>query len=111
MVSLYAVTFQNVRINCTLSKEVDVIKLTSFFVKHNYKLSADYLTLCFRVINTCKLVEETVCSIDVYKVSIKLITKNFNNLFTFSLTHQTMVYMHAKQLLADCFDKKCRNNR
>ena len=105
---LYA--FKNVRINCTLSQEVNALKLSCLFLKNTNKFATDYLTLCFRVANTCKLVKITVSCINIYKVCIELRTKHLDNLLTFALTHKSVVYVNANKLLADSLDKKRCNN-
>ena len=108
---LFAVAFENVGVDSTLSKEGDAFKLVGFFVEYLDKFAADYLTLCFGIGNTRKKIEEAICCVNVYKVSIKLVAEHFDNLFGFALTHKAVVYVYANELFADSFDEKGSNNR
>jgi len=110
VVSLDTVRLQNVGVNGALSEEADAVELGSLFVKDLYKLSADDLALLLRLADTGQQVEETVGSINIDKVCVKLLTENFDNLLALALAHETMVDMDAGELLADGLDKEGSNN-
>ena len=102
----FCTTLYNVGIDGTLSKEVDAVQLTGFFLKDADKLSADNLALLFRVGHVFKLGEETVCGIHVYQVSLQLLAKDFHHGFRFALTHQSVVHVYANQLVSDGFQQQ-----
>ena len=110
MVSLYTVALKNVRIDCALSKEIYSVELSCFFNEYINKFVADNFSLCFRVFNILKFVEETVDSVNINKVSVHLVLEYSDNFFRFTLAEKSVIYMHANKLLADCLYKKCCYN-
>ena len=93
----------NIRINSALSQEVDAVQLTGLFLKDTDKLATDNLTLLLGVGYACQLIQETICSIHINKVSVQLILENFDNGFRLTLTHQSMIHMYAHQIVTDSF--------
>ena len=63
--------FNNVGINCSLSKEIDCSDLLCFFLKYSYELSADNLTLMLRLRFAGKFYVKSVLCIYSYKVKIE----------------------------------------
>ena len=98
--------FQDVRINRTLCQEFDAFLLASFFFEDADEFNTDHLALGFRICHTGQLIQEAINSINVNQVSVHLIAEHFNHLFRFTLTEQTMVNVHANELLADGLDQQ-----
>ena len=53
-----------------------------------------------------QFVQETVGSIYIYQVCTKLVAENFDYVFGFTFTHQTMIYVNANEVFADSFQKE-----
>ena len=103
--------FDDVRINCTLSKEGNSVKLSCFFFEHTDEFCTDYLSLLLGICNACKLVKEAVGGVNVNEVSTELFAEYLNDLLGLTLTEKTVVYVYAGKLVADSLDKKSGNNR
>ena len=69
--------FDNVGIDGALRKEADIAELCGLLLKDSYKLLADDFPLSFGVGNTFYLAEETLGSIDSYKLEISLAESSF----------------------------------
>ena len=76
---LYAL--ENIGVDSALSEELHALKLARLVGEHLDKLLTDYLSLGLGVGYARKKVEETVGSINVYKISVKLIFENFYYVF------------------------------
>ena len=72
MVGLYSIRLKDVRINCALSEECYAVEFSCLFSEYIDELLTDDLALCFRIINPCKLVEESVDSIYIDEICAKL---------------------------------------
>ena len=102
-------TFENVRINRSLSKERRV-DLCGGFREYVNELFADDLALLFRVLNALELVEETVGSVNVTEVHVKISGKHFLHHFGLVLAEESMIDEYAGQLFADRLVDQCGNN-
>ena len=107
VMSLDTVALEDVRVDGSLTKESDILKLCSLLIENFDELTADDLSLLLRIADPCQLVKEAVCSIYINEVGSELVAENFDDLLALALTHKTMVDMNACQLLADSLDKKC----
>ena len=97
---------ENVGVDGALSEELDAFELSCFFNEYFYEFFSYYLSLCLGITYSCEKIEVTVGSIDVDKVSIEVLSENFDNLFGLTLSHKTVIYVYAYQLLADRFDEE-----
>ena len=111
MVRLNTVALQNVGIDGALREELDALKLGSFLVKHLDKLTADDLTLLLRLADACEKIEKTIGSIYVNEVGIQFLAEHLDDLLAFPLAHQSVVDVNAGELLPNCLDEKCGNDR
>ena len=76
VVSLNALALDDVGVDCTLCKEINIVcELASFLSEEVNKLVTDDFSLCFGVCYVNKLVEETVGSVDIDKVCIEAVGK------------------------------------
>ena len=110
VVGLYAVRLKYIGVNGALSKEAHAVELGSLFVKDLDKFVADDLALLLGIADTFQQSEEAVGSVIVDQVCIQLLAENFDNLFALALAHETVVDVHAGELLADGLDKQGSNN-
>ena len=112
VVSLYALAFDDIGINCALCKEINIVcKLACFLSEEVNKLVTDNLSLCFGISYINELIEETVSSIDINEVCIESVPEKLDYVLALALTHKAMVYVNADKLLADCLDKESCDNR
>ena len=103
--------FDDIGVNRSLTEEFNAFQLSCFLLEYANKFRADDFTLLFGVGNACQLIQEAVNRIHINQVCIHFITEHLNHLFGLALAQQTVVYMHAGQLLADGTNQKRRNNR
>ena len=61
--------FDNVGINSTLNKIINLADLLSFFLKYADKFLADYLALCFRLSYSGKLAQEAFASVNADEIN------------------------------------------
>ena len=101
----------NIRVDGSLSKEIDSLQFPCFLLKHTNKLAANNFALLFRVCHILKFAKETLRGIHINQVCMQFIAEHFRNTFRFVFAHQTMVDMYAHKLLSDRFDQHCRYNR
>ena len=107
----HTVTLQNVRINSSLCKELNSLKLSSFFCKHIDKLFADDFALLLRIAHTCQFIQKTVDGIHIDQVGTQLVPEYTDNLFWLAFAEQTMVHVNAYQLVTDGLDQQSGYNR
>ena len=91
----------DVRIDCSLTEEIDAVKLACLFLEYADELAADDLSLLLRICNALKKSEETVCCIYIYKVCAELVAEYLHNILGLSFAHETVVYVNAVKLVAD----------
>ena len=104
VVRLNAVALKNVGIYRALCEELNALKFAGLLFEHTDKLRTDYLALCLGIIDTGELIKEAVDSVDIHEVCVHLITENLNDLLGLALAQQTVIHMHAGELLADGLD-------
>ena len=97
--------FDDVGINGSLSQEMNAVQLSGLFLKYTDKLSADNLSLLFRIRNAFQLAEETLRGIHINQVCMQLVLEYLDYAFRLIFTHQAVVYMHTYQLLTDSLDQ------
>ena len=102
--------FDDIGINCSLSKIINSVKLSCLFLKYTDEFFADDAALFFRVINTLKLCEESVNSVNVDKICLEFVTENGNYFLGLALAQKTVVYVNAGKTVANCLDKQRSNN-
>ena len=111
-------------LNAVLDKEVlnISVKLLRLFSTQMAYRTVDQLKACLDgaladysylvgIGNALKEIEETVGSVNVYKIGVELISEHLYNVFGFVFTHQTVVYVYANKLLANSLYKKRGNDR
>ena len=90
----------------TLCQEGDVIKFSCFFREDVDELLADDVAFLLRISDAGQLVEEAVCGIDIDEVCFHLILENLDDLLGFTFAEQSVVYVDAGKLIADCLDQE-----
>ena len=78
----------NVRINRSLSKEIDSFQFSRFFLENTDKFSADNLSLLFRIRYIFQLSKETLCSVYINQICMKLVAEYLYNAFRFIFPHR-----------------------
>ena len=101
-------TFDHVRIDCALYKEINGTDLLRFFFEDTDKFFTNNLTFRFRFCNTLQFVIISLLCIDTDKVQfIRAIrAENSFNFIALVLAQKTMVNKHTCQLFADRFGQK-----
>ena len=96
-------TFDHVRIDCALYKEINGTDLLRFFFEDTDKFFTDNLTFRFRFCNTLQFVIISLLCIDTDKVQFvrAIRAENSFNFIAFVLAQKTMIHEHAGELLAD----------
>ena len=99
MVRLYnsgiaCTAFDNIGVNRTLYKKIDLAYLLCFFLKYTDEFFADGLSLCFGVGYTFKLADKTVCGIYSDEVYIPVL-KRLLDLVALVLSHKAVINEHA----------------
>ena len=100
----------NIRINRSLSQEIDAVQLAGFLFKNTNKLRADDFTLLLRFADPSKLIKETIDCVDINQVRSQLVTEHLHHLLRLTLSQQAMVHVNAGQLIADRADQKSGHN-
>ncbi len=101
----------DIGIDRALRQEGDIFLLAGFFFKHADKLSADDLTLLFRIGNAGQLVQETVHRVDIDEVGVQLVAEDLDDLFGLTLAEQAVIDVYADELLPDGLDQQGGDNR
>ena len=104
--SSFGTAFCDVRINGTLTEEVNAFNFASFFFEYADEFFADDFTFLFGVSNAFQFGEEAFSCINVNEVCIQLVFEYFYYAFRFSFAHQAMVYVYANQVVANSFQKE-----
>ncbi len=102
--------FQDVRIDGALSEEFDSLELSGFFGEDVDEFLSDDLAFGLGIGYAGQFVEEAVHRIHVDQIGAKLFTEHLDDLFRFTFAQQTMVDVHAYELLSDGFDQQRRGN-
>ena len=64
------------------------------------------LAFCLGLGYAGEQIEESVGGVHVNEVRVKLVAEHIDDLLGFALAHETVVHMHADELLADGLDQK-----
>ena len=106
----FCTALNDIRVNCSLAKEVDTVKFACLLLKYSDELAANDLAFLLRICNTCKLVKETVGSINVNKVCAKLVSEHLNNVLALALSHKTVVNVNTNKVVTNSLQQKSGNN-
>ena len=98
--------FNNIGVNCTLQKEVNLAQFFGFFIKNFYKFRADYFTLLLRVGYAFKLCQKLFARVNADKVKLKLFFKSLLNLVALVMAHKTVVHKYAGKVFTYGFMHK-----
>ena len=105
--SFYSIRFKYIRIDSALSEECNAVKLCCLFRKHINEFLADYLALCLRIIDSRKLVEESVDSIHIDEVSAELFPEHLDDHLRLALAEKSVVYMYTNQIVTNSLYQQC----
>ena len=100
----------DVRINGSLTQELDSFQLSGFLLKDTNEFASDDLALLLRIRHIFQLSKKTLGSVHVDQIRMELVTEHLNHAFRFIFAHQAVVHMHAYQLLPDGPDQKRRHH-
>ena len=81
----FGTAFNNVRVNGSLSQEMNSFQFSCFFFKNADKFTANNFSLFFRVCYVFQFSKETFCSVYIDKVGMKFIAEYLYNAFGFVL--------------------------
>ena len=93
-----------------LAEEGDAVELAGLFGKDVDKLTADDFSFLLGIAHPCQLIEETVGGVHIDEIGGHLVAKHADDLFRFALAEQTVVDVHAGELLADGADQQRRDD-
>ena len=97
--------FDYVGIYRSLGQETDAVKFAGFFLKYADELGSDDFPFLLGVGDTRKLVEETVCCIDINQIGFELVTEDAHHLLGFALSKETVIDVDGNQLLTYSLDQ------
>ena len=103
---LDAFALDDIRIDCSLSEEIDVLEFACLFFEDADEFAADDFAFCFRIGDVNELVEKAVGCIDVDEVCVHLVAEDLDDLFAFALAHESVIDMYAYELFSDCLDEQ-----
>jgi hypothetical protein len=69
------------------------------------------VSLLFGISYACNLIKESVNCVYIDQIRIHFIAEYLDDLFRFTLSQESMVYMNTYQLLSDRLDQQCGYNR
>lgn len=98
---LASATFNNVRINSSLSQELHTVQILCNSKEFFPELGTNNLALLFRISNAIKQLCIALFGVYVNKVNVKLLGEYLFNLFRLILAKQAVINEHANQLLAN----------
>ena len=99
---------ENVGVNSSLRQELDALQLSRLFCEYLNEFLSDDLSLALGITHACKKIKITVGSVDVNEICVEGLAENVDNRLALALSHKSVVYVHANQLLANSLNKQCR---
>ena len=104
------VALDDVGVDRALAEEVDALELGGLFFKDVDELLADDLALALGLRNARELIEEAVGRVHVGEIGAQLFAEDLDDLLALALAHETVVHMHAVELIADGTEQQRRHN-
>ena len=110
VVGLHRAALQNVGVNGALGQKLNAVQLAGLFLEDPDELGADDLALLLRFGHTGKLVQKTVHRVHIDEIGVHFVPEDPDDLLGLALAQETVVHVHAGELLAHSLDEQRRHH-
>ena len=104
MMGLDSVALEDVGIDRSLTEELDALDLPRLLLEDGDELGADDLPLLLGVGDPLQFAEETVRGVHVDEIGVHLVAEHVDDLLRLSLAQESVVDVHAGEVLSNRFD-------